>query len=87
MGRAKITFDYAGFNELRRSAGVTAAVRAEAEAIAERAASASGLEAGVDFVVTEWPNKTRAQFTVYAATAKAKKAEAVDGVLTRALRG
>jgi ribulose 1,5-bisphosphate carboxylase large subunit-like protein len=91
MGKVKLVFHYEGFNELRKDASVSAALKAEAEAIAARAAAASGLTWGYDdedFVVNEFPGwRTRARFTVVAATNQAKAAEARNGVLTAALKG
>ena len=92
MGKVRIKFHYKGFNELRKQASVEAAVRSEAVGIAKRAAGLSGLTWGIngnaDFVVYEFPDwKTRARFTVVAASNAVRVAEARDGVLTKALRG
>lgn len=91
MGKVRLKFDYGGFNELRTQPAVAAALKAEALAIAQRAASASGLTAGegddVDFAVVESNRKTRARYVVIARTRQARVAEARDGVLTAALRG
>lgn len=75
----KITYHYAAFNHVRKSAGVREALASAGHAIAD----AAGGEP--NFVVVETENASRARVLVITATAEAMTAEATDRRLTTAL--
>lgn len=75
--RMRLEFNYPGFDQLRKSDPVRAELRRRANLIAA--------EAGEGFEVTEHVGPHRARASVRAATWDAKRAEATDKVLTRAL--
>lgn len=75
--KTKIKFNYAGFNEVRRSPEVAADLRARAERIASAA--------GEGFEVKATMNAGRAGAIVYADTMEAMVAEAEDKALSSAI--
>ena len=80
MAKTKVTriqFNYAGFNAVRRSPQVAADIERRAQAIA--AAAGEGME------VRTGLNASRAWATVSTGTDDAKRAEAEDKALTRAI--
>jgi len=68
-----------GFNEARKSAALQANLRSRAQKIAEAAGGAP------DYEVIDSPSGTRARVVVRTATPEARKAEATNRTLTRAL--
>ena len=76
--KVKIVMINAGFNAVRRSDGV----RADLKARAERIRDATGVEG---FAVIETDNASRSGALVVANTYAARKAEATDKVLTKAI--
>lgn len=75
--KTRIKFNYAGFNAVRRSAGVDE----DLEGRARRVAAA----AGPGFEVRRTINPGRVGYLVYAETLEAMEAEAVDKALTSAI--
>lgn len=78
----KIKWNIHGFEELRRSAGVEAALKAEVEKIKGRAGGASAGYAG-----DVEPGRTRSRGYVVTTTGDAIRREARDHTLLRALGG
>ena len=75
--KIRIDVNDAGIQELLKSGEVRAFLKAKADRIA--AAAGPGMEA------SSWSGRTRARASVITATSKARKAEAKDRALTRAL--
>lgn len=78
-GLKRIKFHHEGFDELRKSAEVSAELEKRGHAIAQ----AAGGEP--DFIVEVGQNKSRARVVVVTATAEAMQAEASHRALTNAL--
>lgn len=74
----KIEFHYKAFTKVRRSPGVVADLIRRGTAIAAAAGPGHGIE-------TNYNGVTRARVTVMTETLEAKKAEATDKTLTRAI--
>lgn len=77
MKKVKLEFNRAGFNAVRHDPAIVADIRRRAEAIAA--------QAGDGFEVIETDNASRAGALVVATTYAARKAEATDKVLTKAI--
>lgn len=77
MAKIRIDINDAGIRDLLKSDSVRALLKAKADRIA--AAAGPGMEA------TSWTGRTRARASVITATAKARKAEATNRSLTKAL--
>lgn len=78
MGRARIEFHYEAFDVFRQA--MQPEIDARGQAIAD---AAGGEDAGM--VYESRPNATRARGIVITATYKARRAEARNGDLTRAI--
>ncbi len=78
MSQFKLEIEPAGFNEARRGAGPTGTLRAAGERIVAAAGGAP------DYELIEASSATRARFIIRTATAKARRAEAVDRTLSKA---
>lgn len=76
---ARLKLNLAGFRELRKSAGPTAMLRAEAEKIRARCGDGYGMH--------ESPSKNRARFTVFPETPAAIRDNAVNNTLVKAMTG
>ncbi|SEE82518.1 hypothetical protein SAMN04489740_2686 [Arthrobacter alpinus] len=76
--KIKIVPNIEGFNAVRRSEGVRADLLARAERILE----ATGVDG---FVIVKTENPQRSGVMVVANTSEARKAEATDKVLTKAI--
>lgn len=77
MGSVRVTVNDAGIQALLKSSEVRALLKAKADRIA--AAAGAGMEA------SSWTGRTRARASVITATSGARRAEAKDRALTRAL--
>lgn len=77
MAKVKIKFNRAGFNAARRDPAVKADIHRRAQAIANAA--------GEGFVVIDTDNAGRSGSMVVAETFEARRAEATDKVLTKAI--
>lgn len=73
----KIVFHYAGFNAVRKSAGVVADITQRAQRIA------ATVGPGAEVTITQTPSRVRA--TIYTDTVEAKTAEAEDKTLSSAI--
>lgn len=77
MGSVRVDVNDAGIQALLKSPEVRALLKAKADRIA--AAAGGGMEA------SSWTGRTRARASVITATSGARRAEAKDRALTRAL--
>lgn len=83
MSNVKVTLHYAGFAQLRNDKNLLKMLSAEGEAIAARA----GEGFGASEPVVNLSGKGRAKVFVNARTAQAKRGEAKDRRLSRAVGG
>ena len=80
-GITKIEFNYQGFNEMRTSSEVGAALEKLAQRAVEVAKGIAG--EGAEFEYSKYVGQTRVRFTLHASNRAAKKAEAEDKALTQ----
>lgn len=80
-GITKLEFNYQGFNEMRTSPEVEAALEKLAKRAVEFAEGVAG--EGAEFEYSKYVGQTRVRFTLHASNRAAKKAEAEDKALTQ----
>jgi hypothetical protein len=76
----RVELHFEGFNQLRNSPEILAELDRQAEKLAEKAGPGFAVESAK-------PHKARGRAHVFTETEQAKRAEAVDAALTRAVGG
>lgn len=82
-GKVRIQFHYDQFANLRKEDAINEELGRRAQAIAQKANDLAGLEDGYQAV--ESGGKDRTRWVVIAVTEEARRMEATNGCLTRAL--